>query len=76
MGAQQSSANGANSASNDAVPAKTCYYEVLGIDRHASDDECVDLIQTPQRSSDTSLGSRKHIVEKPSNFIPIVITAQ
>jgi DnaJ family protein A protein 5 len=39
MGAQQSS--GRDNTQNGA-PVKTCYYEVLGIDRHATDDEWVD----------------------------------
>lgn len=35
MGAQQSSAAGAQ----DSEPVKRCYYEVLGVDRHATEDE-------------------------------------
>jgi hypothetical protein len=44
MGAEQSSAR--DSAGAQGPPpsvAKTCYYEVLGIDRLASDEECVFL---------------------------------
>ncbi|KAK0121588.1 hypothetical protein ONS95_009877 [Cadophora gregata] len=37
MGAQQSSGAGAGAQNNE--PAKRCYYEVLGVDRHASEDE-------------------------------------
>ncbi len=36
MGAQQSSSR--DNAQNG-TPGKTCYYEVLGVDRHAIDDE-------------------------------------
>ncbi|KAH7342337.1 hypothetical protein BKA65DRAFT_290320 [Rhexocercosporidium sp. MPI-PUGE-AT-0058] len=37
MGAQQSS--GAGAGAQHAEPAKRCYYEVLGVDRHATDEE-------------------------------------
>ncbi|PVH86596.1 DnaJ-domain-containing protein, partial [Cadophora sp. DSE1049] len=37
MGAQQSS--GAGAGAQNAEPAKRCYYEVLGVDRHATEDE-------------------------------------
>lgn len=41
MGNQQSSAEGAGSADNNSAPAarKTCYYELLGVDRTADDLE-------------------------------------
>ena len=38
MGAEQSSSRNASAAQDDAA-VKTCYYEVLGVDRQASDDE-------------------------------------
>lgn len=37
MGAQQSS--GAGAGAQNVEPAKKCYYEVLGVDRHATDEE-------------------------------------
>ncbi|KAH7412480.1 hypothetical protein BKA64DRAFT_329690 [Cadophora sp. MPI-SDFR-AT-0126] len=37
MGAQQSS--GAGAGAQNTEPAKRCYYEVLGVDRHATEDE-------------------------------------
>lgn len=37
MGAEQSSRNA--STAQDNSPVKTCYYEVLGIERQASEDE-------------------------------------
>ncbi|EKD16870.1 j domain containing protein [Drepanopeziza brunnea f. sp. 'multigermtubi' MB_m1] len=37
MGAQQSS--GAGAAAQESEPVKRCYYEVLGVDRHATEDE-------------------------------------
>ncbi|EOO02585.1 hypothetical protein UCRPA7_1960 [Phaeoacremonium minimum UCRPA7] len=37
MGAQQSSEGSATAG--DAVPRKTCYYEVLGVDSHAADED-------------------------------------
>lgn len=37
MGAEQSSTRG--SASQDDAPKKTDYYELLGVDRQATDDE-------------------------------------
>lgn len=39
MGNQQSSAEGAGAADNPAVVRKTCYYELLGVDRTADDLE-------------------------------------
>ncbi|CAG8972898.1 hypothetical protein HYALB_00001318 [Hymenoscyphus albidus] len=40
MGAQQSSSGGGTgSQSRNSTPVKRCYYEVLGVDRHATDDE-------------------------------------
>jgi DnaJ homolog subfamily A member 5 len=38
MGAQQSS-NREDSSAEAAAVAKTCYYELLGVERLASDDE-------------------------------------
>jgi hypothetical protein len=37
MGAEQSSTRDTSAQNGEAV--KTCYYEVLGIDRHANEDE-------------------------------------
>ena len=37
MGAEQSSGRDTSARNGEAV--KTCYYEVLGIDRHATEDE-------------------------------------
>lgn len=38
MGAEHSSARDGSSA-QDSATVKTCYYEVLGVERQASDDE-------------------------------------
>jgi hypothetical protein len=40
MGAQQSSTKGSSGPSNGtaAGPPKTCYYELLGVERQASED--------------------------------------
>lgn len=38
MGAEQSSPHNASTA-QDSSAVKTCYYEVLGVERQASDDE-------------------------------------
>ncbi|KAI0098812.1 DnaJ domain-containing protein [Nemania sp. FL0031] len=39
MGAQQSSTQGTSSSTSDGLPKKTDYYELLGVDRTATDDE-------------------------------------
>jgi hypothetical protein len=40
MGAEQSSArDSAGPQPGTLNPAKTCYYELLGLDRHATDEE-------------------------------------
>ena len=42
MGANQSSsANGGNSGMKDSSEVKTCYYDLLGVERQVSDDEWV-----------------------------------
>ena len=48
MGAEQSSTRGA-AAANDA-PQKTDYYELLGLDFKATDDEYVNLSSPPPLS--------------------------
>lgn len=39
MGAEQSSSRGGDTQNNGGVVMKTCYYELLGVERQASDDE-------------------------------------
>ncbi|KAI0875350.1 DnaJ domain-containing protein [Hypoxylon argillaceum] len=39
MGAEQSSTRGASTAASDSSPKKTDYYQLLGVDRTATDDE-------------------------------------
>ncbi|KAM0147414.1 hypothetical protein ACHAQE_010300 [Botrytis cinerea] len=39
MGAEQSSSRGGDAQNNGGVVMKTCYYELLGVERQASDDE-------------------------------------
>lgn len=39
MGAQHSSGRDTEAPGEEAV--KTCYYEVLGVERHATDDEYI-----------------------------------
>lgn len=41
MGAEQSSTRGASTAASDSSPKKTDYYQLLGVDRTATDDESV-----------------------------------
>ena len=42
MGAEQSSArDSAGAQGHPPSVAKACYYEVLGVDRQASDEECI-----------------------------------
>lgn len=44
MGANQSSNDGAGASKNPAgSEVKTSYYELLSIDRQATDDECVSV---------------------------------
>jgi hypothetical protein len=43
MGANQSSSQGDAGPTNQA-PTKTCYYDLLGVERLATDDEQVDLL--------------------------------
>ncbi|GKT39925.1 protein DnaJ subfamily C member 21 [Colletotrichum spaethianum] len=45
MGAQQSS--GRDQTEGSFQPVKTCYYELLGVERDASDDEYVSFFQPP-----------------------------
>jgi hypothetical protein len=52
MGADQSSArDSAGSQEHPPSVAKVCYYEVLGVDRQASDEECVFPFVLPLCSS-------------------------
>ena len=53
MGAEQSSTRGA-AAANDA-PQKTDYYELLGLDFKATDDEYVNLSSPPPPSPSQAL---------------------
>jgi hypothetical protein len=39
MGANQSSDAGGSTGQRSSGEVKTCYYELLGLDRHASEDE-------------------------------------
>ncbi|KAL8719863.1 MAG: hypothetical protein Q9225_003188 [Loekoesia sp. 1 TL-2023] len=39
MGANQSTGDDSGSGQTHSRPAKTCYYELLGVERHASDEE-------------------------------------
>ncbi|KAI9643460.1 hypothetical protein NHQ30_008079 [Ciborinia camelliae] len=39
MGAEQSSSRGGDAQNNGGVVMKTCYYELLGVERQATDDE-------------------------------------
>jgi len=52
MGAQQSS--GRDSSPQNGAAPKTCYYEVLEVDRHATDDECDPLATPDSKSTDPS----------------------
>ena len=52
MGAEQSSArDSAGAQEHPPRVAKACYYEVLGVDRQASDEECVFPFVLPLCSS-------------------------
>jgi DnaJ homolog subfamily A member 5 len=60
MGAEQSSArDSAGTPGQAPAIAKTCYYEVLGVDRQASDEECIFPLVLPLCSS--------------ANFLPLRI---
>jgi hypothetical protein len=51
MGPNQSKGAGAGKSANTDVAVKTSYYELLGVDRQASEDECVnDLTDLKGRS--------------------------
>lgn len=49
MGAEQSSARGGAQQAAQATERKTCYYELLGIDRQAPEEEYT----TPENMSST-----------------------
>ena len=78
MGANQSSdtgaANGAG-AGTTSGERSTCYYELLGVEKRATDEEYVRsrISRTAgQLIWNCALGSRKHIARKPSSSIQIV----
>ncbi|ESZ90646.1 hypothetical protein SBOR_8963 [Sclerotinia borealis F-4128] len=50
MGAEQSSSRGGDAQNNGGVVMKTCYYEVLAVERQASDDEKKALELHPDRN--------------------------
>jgi hypothetical protein len=74
MGAQQSAGRDGNAQGAEAL--KRCYYEVLGTERHATDDESVPIPHPGKRHARTntlSAESRKPTEEKLLNSILIVI---
>ena len=73
MGAQQSSDRG--EASDTAPVAKTCYYDLLGVERQATDDEYASsVIAANPGKTNIHKGSKKLIEEKPSNYTPTATT--
>lgn len=72
MGANQSSDAGDNNRPGRRAPGevKTCYYELLGIDRQASEDECVHLNILLRRQADPQSSIKKAYRKKALELHP------
>jgi hypothetical protein len=75
MGAQQSTgAGGGAGGGGGSGEIKTSYYELLGVERTATDDECVSR-NSQQDPLLIHAESKKPTVERPSNSIPTATMA-
>jgi hypothetical protein len=57
----------------EAVAVKTSYYELLGVEREATDEEFVQPSRLRRITVDMYSESRKHIVAEPSSYTPTAI---